>query len=315
MSRKRRKSIKLKINYLDHSEINKIKWDSIIEKSPNGLVYALSWYLDIISPGWDALIADDYNIIMPLPTKTRFGKKILFQPVFAHQLGVFAQQKLTESEIGLFISEASKIYSFIDIKLNNGNPAVNQKYCYPRQTQTLDLSKSYEDISAQYNRSLKSNLSKSGRTNFEYSICDKPAILIDAMKEMYNRKNIEGIKESDFVKLGKIIDYSIKNSSSKIYCASFQNQLCSAMFVLGWKNRLYTFYGTTKLGREKRSLVALLDHFIRENAGTNLILDFCGSNIPGVAEWNLGFAAQNHTYYGVQLNNLPLWVRWLKQIS
>ncbi|MCK7528936.1 MAG: hypothetical protein MZV64_70975 [Ignavibacteriales bacterium] len=58
-------------------------------------------------------------------------------------------------------------------------------------------------------------------------------------------------------------------------------------------------------------MVALMDYFIQENAGKKLILDFCGSNIPGVADWNLGFGAQNHTYYGVHLNNLPLWLKWI----
>jgi hypothetical protein len=304
----------LDINYLHYNQIDKQKWDSTIADSPNGLVYALSWYLDIVSPNWDAFVADDYEMIMPLLSKTKFGNRILYQPIFTHQLGAFSKNQIAENSIDLFISEAIKQYKFIDIKLNNQNPAPQQKLYYQRQTQTLDLNKSYSEIALNYNRSLKSNLAKSKKAEFVFAECNKPDILIRTMREMYNRKNIEGIKDNDFKNLSKIIDYSIGAGIGKMYCANFEDQVCSVMFVLTWQNRAYTFYGTSALGREKRSLVALMDHFIQENAGKKLILDFCGSNIPGVADWNLGFGAQNHTYYGVHLNNLPLWIKRIKSL-
>ena len=297
--------------YLKHYQIDKQKWDQAIENAQNGLVYALSWYLDIVSPNWDALILGDYEMLMPLPVKSKFGQKVLFQPIFAHQLGVFSKSNITHETINLFIEEATKHSKFIDIKLNNNNLAIEKQPFYQRQTQTLDLSKSYNEISMQYNRSLKSNLAKSTRTDFVITDCINTDILIDAMRSMYERKNVEGVKEADYKNLKRIMDYSIHSGIGKIYCALADKQICSAMFLLTWQNRVYTFYGTTLLGREKRSMVALMDYYIKENAGKNLTLDFCGSNIPGVAEWNLGFGAQNYNYYGVRVNNLPLWLRLL----
>lgn len=301
----------MEIKYLKHNQIDKQKWDSVIENSQNGLVYALSWYLDIVSPNWDALILGDYEIVMPLPSKTILNQKIFFQPIFAHQLGVFSKNTIAPDLTSKFIKEAIKHFKFIDIKLNNNNLAIEQISFYKRKTQTLDLSKSYNEISAQYNRSLKSNLAKSKRTDFDFTDCKDPDILLKAMRIMHERKNVEGIKESDYKNLKQIINYSIRSEIGKIYCAYVDEQICSAMFVIYWKNRAYTFYGTTLLGREKRSMAALMDHYIKENAGKNLILDFCGSNIPGVAEWNLGFGAQNHDYYGVKVNRLPFWLKIL----
>jgi hypothetical protein len=301
----------LEMKYLNHTQIDKQKWDLTIGNSPNGLVYALSWYLDIVSPNWNALVTDDYEIIIPLPSITKFGYGILYQPIFAHQLGVFSKKQIAEEEVDLFISEAIKNYKFIDIKLNNQNPAPQKKYFNKRQTQTLDLNKSYSEIAQNYNRSLKSNLAKSRRTEFVFTQCENPSLLIENMREMYNRKNIEGVKDNDFKNLSKIIDYSIAAGIGRLYCANFDDQVCSIMFVLTWQNRAYTFYGTSALGREKRSLVALMDYYIQENVGKKLVLDFCGSNIPGVAEWNIGFGAQNNVYYGVHLNNLPIWLKWL----
>ena len=54
------------IKYLEHEEIDLKKWDATIDASPNGMVYAKSWYLDIVSPGWEGLVNEDYNAVFPL---------------------------------------------------------------------------------------------------------------------------------------------------------------------------------------------------------------------------------------------------------
>jgi len=67
----------LEIKYLKHNQIDKQKWDSAIENAQNGLAYALSWYLDIVSPNWDALIFGDYEMVMPLIHKKKYTFHIL----------------------------------------------------------------------------------------------------------------------------------------------------------------------------------------------------------------------------------------------
>jgi hypothetical protein len=64
-----------------------------IARSFNGIVYAYSWYLDIVSPGWDALVKDDYKSVMPLTWRKKYGIKYLYQPFFTQQLGVFSSDK------------------------------------------------------------------------------------------------------------------------------------------------------------------------------------------------------------------------------
>ncbi|OIP03307.1 MAG: hypothetical protein AUJ97_04685 [Bacteroidetes bacterium CG2_30_32_10] len=61
----------MEIRYLKHKEIDKDKWDNCIEKAFNGIIYAYSWYLDIVSENWDALIEDDYKTVFPLTQKKK----------------------------------------------------------------------------------------------------------------------------------------------------------------------------------------------------------------------------------------------------
>ncbi len=44
------------IRHLKNDEIEREKWDECIAAAFNGNVYGFSWYLDIVSPGWEALV-------------------------------------------------------------------------------------------------------------------------------------------------------------------------------------------------------------------------------------------------------------------
>ena len=57
----------------------------------------------------------------------------------------------------------------------------------------------------------------------------------------------------------------------------------------------------------------LLDQFIKMNAEKNIILDFEGSMIHGIAQFYEGFGALPETYFQLKFNRLPLFLKWLKR--
>ena len=86
-----------KINFITHSQIDKFKWDFCMNQSINKSVYGLSWYLDIVSENWDALIYGDYELIVPIPCKRYlifipFMQRV-YQPMFCQQLGAFSSNQ------------------------------------------------------------------------------------------------------------------------------------------------------------------------------------------------------------------------------
>ena len=90
------------IQYLPHHEIDKKRWDNVISSASNGLIYAYSVYLDHMSDHWDALVLNDFEAVMPLTWKKKFGIYYLYQPPFAACLGVFGQ-RLTAEMIDHFV--------------------------------------------------------------------------------------------------------------------------------------------------------------------------------------------------------------------
>jgi hypothetical protein len=53
------------IVYHKNHEIDREQWDKCIRNSPGTKPYAWSWYLDIMAPGWEALVDDDYDSVFP----------------------------------------------------------------------------------------------------------------------------------------------------------------------------------------------------------------------------------------------------------
>ena len=78
------------IEYLSGKEINREKWDMCVCSVPGCKPYAYSWYLDIMAPGWEALVDDDYDSVFPVPAFRKYGFYYIATPVFLQQLGIFS---------------------------------------------------------------------------------------------------------------------------------------------------------------------------------------------------------------------------------
>jgi hypothetical protein len=82
------------IQHLTHAEIDKVKWDACIDKAGNGLIYGHSVYLNKMCNGqWDALVMGNYETVMPLTRRKKWGIYYLYQPAFTQQLGIFSITK------------------------------------------------------------------------------------------------------------------------------------------------------------------------------------------------------------------------------
>jgi len=303
----------LEIKYLKHNQIDKRKWDSAIENAQNGLVYALSWYLNSVSPKWGALVVGDYDVVMPLTHKRKYGISYLYQPIFIQQLGIFSKDKVSSEQIESFINLISNNYKFIEIYLNTANPRLNNDFFKLRNTQLIHISKSYEELYLKYAKSLKLNLHKVSESGLIIQKKGNSFDFIKLMQNMFEIKHIREIRKIDFKNLKNIIDFSINNNLGQFYFGYLNDELCAAAFFLKWGNRVILYTALNEKGREVSAMFGLIDRYIQENAGQDLIFDFAGSNIPGVKYRNLGFGATNETYFAFKLNNLPIPFKWFKR--
>ena len=150
----------MQLKHLRNSSIDYTRWDKCISESQNPLSYAYSWYLDVVSPRWEALVSEDYEYLMPLPVKSKYKIPYLVQPILTQQLGIFSKQEINESVVEEFI-EQIPYYSY-ELNLNEKN-FYSKAFTYPNFL--LNLNKPYEYIASQYSKNTQRNIEKAIKLN------------------------------------------------------------------------------------------------------------------------------------------------------
>ena len=123
------------------------------------------------------------------------------------------------------------------------------------------------------------------------------------------------ISSKEINNLKSLIAFGLYKGFGEIYGVyTADNELCSAVYFCHWKDRIiYMNAASNEKGKEERSMYFLIDQLIQKYAGQNLLLDFEGSMIPGVARFYAGFGAKPETYFQLKFNRLPLPLKWLKR--
>ena len=299
------------IRYLKHAEIDKIKWDECIDFAVNGIIYVRSWYLDIVSPGWDALVQEDYKSVFPLTHRRKFCVHYLYQPFFTQQTGIFSRDHLTETLVESFIKAIPSHFRFAEINLNSMNKIDPLRYsCKPRVNLELDLIDIYENNQKKYDQNTRRNLKKAMNSGLIMSRKVEPDELITLFRENFGKK--EGILGfRDYETLRKLMRNCIKRQAAiTLGICSPEGRLCAGVFFLQDKSRwIFHFAASDPRARETGAMFMLVDSFIREHSGQPVILDFEGSNDQNVARFYKGFGGFEGKYYQLTLNRLPGIVR------
>jgi hypothetical protein len=303
------------IQHLLHKDIDKQVWDNCINRSLNLMPYAYSWWLDTVCPGWEALVQDDYKAVMPLTRNKKLGFHYLYQPFFTQQLGVFSPDFLTANEINHFLTAIPLYYRYIDIHLNYENNPTNENFQYTsRKNFTLDLSHSYIQLSSNYHRNCRRNIQKAIHSRFTVKPGPGPSVFTRFVQRHLDKQPIH-LGKSFYPTLQKTTSTSIQNGTGQIL-GVFKpggDLVAAGWFIQAAGRYIFLVCASTLSGKQNQAMFLLVDHVIREKAGSGLIYDFSGSNIPGVAYFNAGFGASQNTYLSVKRNLLPWPLRLLKK--
>ncbi len=300
------------IRYVEHRDIDKTKWDDCINRSENGLVYALSWYLDVVCPQWTAIIVDDYHLVMPLPVRKKYGISYIFAPLYAQQLGVFGNH-LTGNILEQILNTIPHQYRIVDLKLNESNTlpeTYREKSLKPNHILLLDSP--VEKIQQSYNRNCRRNLNKAIESGLRVEICTQAAEFTDFMR-VHLLKQVDFLHESDMDLLYRITRAALDHNAAQLL-AVYDNtdQLCAmGSFLIHKKRVIFSVCASTSEGKKNQAMYLLVNHQITQCATQFEVFDFSGSELPGVAYFNTTFGARNQPYTLVRINRLPQWLQLL----
>jgi hypothetical protein len=266
-----------------------------------------------MSKNWDALVLNDYEAVMPLTWNRKYGIKYLYQPFLAAQLGVFGKH-VTEDIVGQCCYASQEYFKFIEISLNSGNIfSAPSGFSILRSNYELDLSKSYEILQAGYSENTRRNIRKAEEAgHYLQKGFDVGQVIELAIQQMrsYTKSSKENIR--NFRRLYAMLLEKQMATTYGIFSAD-QKLIASCVYFFSHKRAYYILVGNDPSGRATGASHALIDFFIRDHSGQEMILDFEGSDIAGLAKFYAGFGATHLVYPALRINNLPFFLKWLKK--
>jgi hypothetical protein len=288
----------LDIKLLSHKEIDHEKWDDCILNAVNGSHYAMSWYLDIVSSVWKGLVWGDYEAVMPVPVRNKFGIPMIIQPFMTQQLGIFSSNELSQELTDRFYKQLKQKYPVIYNLSLHFKPA-NLQGLKLLPNIELHLDGNYSEISKNYSKNTKRNIAKAE----SYSLVLKENISNEESFDFYfrNLRFKYSRREQELFKT--VVETSLKRDEGLWLSVSNEKGTVIALaFFLIFKN-IITFLGSSSSdeGYEKYAVFFLFDKVIERFSGSNYVLDFEGSQTEGVARFYQGFGGQV-TEYGQYSN-------------
>src|SRR5690554_6610019 len=285
------------IQFLLHNTIDKLKWDACITNSTHPEVYACSWYLDAVSPGWCALVSNDYEYVMPIPMKRVYGFTYIVQPPFCQKLGIFSHLPLTNEIISQFTKKCKRFFS---IRYSSYHSLLFTQ-AREEPNYVIDLSQKYTEIKAKFNKNCLRNCKKA-----HSKIQDVKLISSDNFLDFFRTTLTYSIPQSYHLNMAHLVGTLQKEDMLQCLAAySGDNIVAAVAFIVTEKKVYYFLAGSNEEGKEKKAMFLLVQSCIESYAGTSKQLDFEGSRIPGVAQFYKGFKTVNEPYFLSEYAKIP----------
>ncbi len=278
------------IQFVKNNQIDKIKWNKCIHGAIHHLVYAESWFLDIVAPEWCALILDDYQYVMPLNIKQKFGINYICQPHFCQQLGVFSNKEITLDIFNKFIKAIPWWILKTDIQTYNTFPIQFKKL---RTNYVLSLNQPIEILTQGFDKQQRKNIKKAEAANLQIRVVSNVDNILCLYKESYGDKYY-GFEDNIYKMLNQLISEALLLNKVEIYEVIFNHELIAGGIFLKSQHFYHYILGApSKKGRSLNAIYFLLNYFITTHANETMNLDFEGSSIPSVAYFYKNFGAEN----------------------
>jgi hypothetical protein len=303
------------IRFLERNEVDLTKWDRCIENAANGLIYARSFYLDTMAQNWSALVSGDYQLVMPLTWNQKLGIKYLYQPYYTKTLGVFGNG-LKPVEISSFLNAIPTTFRYCEIDLNENNYVSGKNKSlvfHDRTNYFLSLKNEYPQIRLQYKRLANRMIKKAIDNRLQILRGVDPGQIVRLYKKDYSNRHLN-ISDPIYERLVNCSVTAFNKKQAETYLAKSPSGDTLAYYMILKDNHfIYSLIGgSTSEGKLQGAFYLLTDTVIRDNAGTDKIFRFEGSDIPGIAFFNALFGSKKTNYQHLVMNRLPLLYRLFK---
>lgn len=300
------------IKYIKRKDLDTNKYDVCIENSMQSRIYAFSWYLDIVADNWDVLVLNDYEAVMPVPLRKKYGIKYVYPPFWLLELGVFSLKDTIDDT--LFFKVLLDTFKSVELRLNTHNDFKNpSSFLLAKQMQVSSIKEDYETVFNTYRKDRKKDLRKAEKAGLIEKWNDDPQKLIQLFIDNVGKRT-PYIVGKDYLVLEELIRTCIKKGLGEmgsIY--NNENKLVASGFFLKHKKSVTILVSSTDFNNRKNGEnTFLIDRAIYKYQKNYEVFNFGGSSMKQIASYFLSFGAKTITYQQIKHNNLPFLVKLFK---
>ncbi|MBR4911934.1 MAG: GNAT family N-acetyltransferase [Bacteroidales bacterium] len=286
------------IRFLKHSEIDPEKWNRAVHNSLYSTIFAEFEMLNKLTApdSWNALVSQDYEAVMPLPTRKKGVLKYVYSPFFLPQMGIFSEHEITPQKTADFLHEISRHYVLADVLMNEKTESGHWKHEFVSHSLSLHIA--YNELYSQFHENTKRNIKAAQKLQSRVTVQEeKIADIIALFRTNKGSEEAVHFRENDYARLQQVADYLLEHNLLEVYGVrtSDDKLAAGALFMKDGKRRWFWFSGRNNQLSESKPMFLLLDTYIRNHAESDLYLDFNGSSNPNVARLYQGFDGKRYT--------------------
>ena len=310
---------------LTRHQINDTHWNALLDVSPHPVIYAYSWYLDVVSPHWQALVVaspNGYDMVMPLPVLKKWGFEVIQQPFFCQFLGIYSRSEVSPTATEAFINQLNRHFRYISTfafhpenttaltaVLLRQNDIASQK----QFTHWLELENKNGKIEQVYTQDRKTNLRKAGNYPWKLISSEDAEPLIRLFRQHHEQQIQGGVADSAYAILRRIDRELASRKARRILYAELDEEIHAGIMVLEWRGvGIYIFNAANAKGRNGNARTWLLHRHFVEKGGSLRYFDFETPPLASIAQFYASFGAQERAFYTIQKNKLPFPFRQLQ---
>ncbi len=296
------------IRYLRHEEIDCEKWDRCVAQSVSGIIYAYSWYLDIVCDAWDGLVLGDYEAVFPLPVRKKRGVSYICNPPFTQQLGLFSLFPAEAALVDQFLKAIPGRFVLVELMINKMSKP-EKLAVMQRDNYELSLDAPVDILRGRYSTNLKRNIKKAVQQQLSVAEYGKVEDIIDLFRANRGRALSDFSEENYFGLLRLYYSLYHKGMAKAYGVFNEQNELIAgAVFFFEHERTIFVFSGINDEAKEKGAMPLLIDNVIEKFSSSGMILDFEGSMDPGLARFYKSFGASLNSYWFWRRSMIPRWL-------
>lgn len=290
----------MKGNWKNKTEIDRQKWDKLVDSTPNVSIYVRSFYLDAAAIDWEAYLAEDYSFAIPVGIVKKGGITRVYPPLFQGYIEAIGE--ISKIDWSTFEEELTKRYSKGDIHLKSALlPHIeSEKYIYQSVTEEEFKLKSQA----------KRKIKLFNKSDYEIRADNINTEELYRLTVQELSKKIPLFKTKSVLHLKEVIKEAEKEGFLYKVGVFSGETLLGGLIGLKFKNELIYLKGAVlPKPQQEGAMYALMDHFIQYGFSQNCTINFGGSRVEGIRFFYQRFSGKDVDYTHYYWDHSPFWFK------